>query len=73
MCGNPCGIWCRSIACSLTRSGRSAEGLADIDTLFASGKVAPVIYKSYPLSAVPQALADFGVGRVIGKTVIAVR
>jgi NADPH:quinone reductase-like Zn-dependent oxidoreductase len=49
------------------------EGLADIEALFASGKVAPVIYKSYPLSAVPQALADFGAGRVVGKAAINVK
>ena len=52
---------------------KANEGLADIETLFATSKVTPVIYKSYPLNAVPRALADFGAGRVIGKAVITVK
>lgn len=52
---------------------KANEGLADIEALFASGKVAPVIHQRYPLSAVPQALADFGAGRAVGKAVINVK
>ena len=52
---------------------KANEGLADIEALFAAGKVAPVIYKSYPLSAVPEALADFGAGKVVGKPVVTVK
>lgn len=52
---------------------KANEGLADIEALFASGKVAPVIDQRYPLSAVPQALADFGAGKVVGKAVVNVK
>jgi len=52
---------------------KANEGLADIETLFAADKVAPIICHRYPLSDVPQALADFGAGRVIGKAVITVK
>ena len=48
-------------------------GLEDVEQLFASGKVAPIIYQRYPLSEVPQALEDFAAGKVIGKSVITVK
>ena len=43
-----------------------------LNELFESGKVVPVIDKTYPLSEVPEALRRFGEGRQIGKIVITV-
>ena len=52
---------------------KANEGLADIEKLYAADKVAPIICQRHPLSGVPQALADFGAGKVVGKAVINVK
>ena len=48
------------------------EGLAFILELFETGKVVPVIDRSYPLSDVAEAFRYFGEGHVQGKVVITV-
>lgn len=52
---------------------KANKGLADVEALFAAGKIAPEIYQRYPLRGVPRALADFGAGKVVGKAVIVVK
>jgi NADPH:quinone reductase-like Zn-dependent oxidoreductase len=49
--------------------------IEDIDfmkVLIEAGKVTPVIDKTYPLSAVPEAIGYVGEGQVQGKVVITV-
>ena len=49
---------------------RPNQDMPFLNELFESGKVVPVIDKTYPLSEVPEALRRFGEGRQIGKIVI---
>ncbi len=49
------------------------EDLEFLEELFASGKVAPVIDRRYPLSEVPEALRYVGEGLAKGKVVITMR
>ena len=51
---------------------RPNQDMPFLNELFESGKVVPVIDKTYPLSEVPEALRRFGEGRQIGKIVITV-
>jgi NADPH:quinone reductase-like Zn-dependent oxidoreductase len=48
------------------------KGLTDVQKLFETGKVLPIIDKCYPLSETPEALRCLGEGRVKGKVVITV-
>jgi len=49
------------------------EDLEFLEELYASGKVAPVIDRRYPLSEVPEALRYVGEGLAKGKVVITMR
>jgi NADPH:quinone reductase-like Zn-dependent oxidoreductase len=49
-----------------------AEDLAVLSELLASGKLSPVIHRSYGLSEVSEAIGDLAAGRVRGKAVITV-
>jgi NADPH:quinone reductase-like Zn-dependent oxidoreductase len=51
---------------------RKREGLLDLTRLLESGRVRPVIGRTYQLSETPSALADFASGHARGKLVIAV-
>jgi NADPH:quinone reductase-like Zn-dependent oxidoreductase len=48
------------------------ESLSSIGELIESGKVKPVIERTYPLSDAPEALAYLGEGHAKGKIVITV-
>jgi NADPH:quinone reductase-like Zn-dependent oxidoreductase len=48
------------------------EGLLALTELLESGRVKPVIGRTYPLSETPAALADFAAGHARGKLVISV-
>ena len=48
------------------------EDLVALKELVEAGKLAPVIDRTYPLSAVPEAFRYFGTGRVGGKVVISI-
>ena len=48
------------------------EDLVFLKELMATGKVSPVIDRTYPLSAVPGAIGYIGAGHVRGKVVITV-
>ncbi len=51
---------------------RKREGLLDLTRLLESGRIKPVIGRTYKLSETPAALADFAAGHARGKLVIAV-
>ena len=73
-------LWFLSLLASLTHESRKLrlvaegpnKGLADLKVLIEAGKLAPVIDRTYPLSAVPEALRYFGEGLHKGKIVIAI-
>ena len=48
------------------------QDLIALKELAEAGKLCPVIDRTYPLSAVPDAFRYFGAGRVRGKVVIRV-
>ena len=56
---------------TLMARGRQAD-LVALKELVEAGKLSPVIDRTYPLSAVPEALRYFGTGRVRGKVVISI-
>ncbi len=68
-----------SFCASLTRESRKFrlvaegpnKGLADLKELIESGKLVPIVDRTYQLSEVPEALRYFGEGRHKGKIVIA--
>jgi len=51
---------------------QNAEDLVFVSGLLESGKVVPVIDRSYPLDALPDAFRYFGEGHARGKVVITV-
>ncbi len=72
-------LWFLSFIASLTREDRKLrlvaegpnKGLADLKELMETGKLIPVIDRTYQLSEVPDALRHFGEGHHKGKIVIA--
>ena len=48
------------------------DGLLALTRLLESGRVKPVVGRTYPLSETPVALADFAEGHARGKLVITV-
>ena len=72
-------LWFLSFIASLTREDRKLrlvaegpnKGLADLKMLMETGKLIPVIDRTYQLSEVPAALRYFGEGHHTGKIVIA--
>jgi NADPH:quinone reductase-like Zn-dependent oxidoreductase len=73
-------LWFLSFIASLTREDRNLrlvaegpnKGLADLKELMETGKLIPVIDRTYQLSEVPEALRYFGEGHHKGKIVITV-
>jgi NADPH:quinone reductase-like Zn-dependent oxidoreductase len=73
-------LWFLSFIASLTREDRNLrlvaegpnKGLADLKELMETGKLVPVIDRTYQLSEVPEALRYFGEGHHKGKIVITV-
>ncbi len=73
-------LWFLSFIGSLTREDRNLrlvaegpnKGLADLKELMETGKLIPVIDRTYQLSEVPEALRYFGEGHHKGKIVITV-
>ena len=71
-------LWFLSFIASLTREDRKLhlvaegpnKGLADLKELMETGKLIPVIDRTYKLSEVPDALRYFGEGHHKGKIVI---
>jgi NADPH:quinone reductase-like Zn-dependent oxidoreductase len=53
-------------------SKRTTEDLAVLADLVGSGKVAPVIESTFPLSATAEALERVGARRARGKTVVTI-
>ena len=51
---------------------KANKGLADLEMLFETGKVVPVIDKCYPLSEVAEAIRYFDEGHTKGKIAITV-
>jgi NADPH:quinone reductase-like Zn-dependent oxidoreductase len=52
--------------------GMNAGDLAAVADLVAAGKVTPVIDRTYPLTAVPEAIRYVETGRARGKVIITV-
>jgi NADPH2:quinone reductase len=50
---------------------RISETFRAILALYAAGKVAPVVFRTYPLAELPAALAALGSRRSYGKVVVA--
>jgi NADPH:quinone reductase-like Zn-dependent oxidoreductase len=73
-------LWFLSLIASLTREDRKLrlvaegpnKGLADLKELMETGKLIPLIDRTYQLSEVPDALRYFGEGHHKGKIVITV-
>ncbi len=73
-------LWFLNFIASLTREDRNLrlvaegpnKGLADLKELMETGKLVPVIDRTYQLSEVPEALRYFGEGHHKGKIVITV-
>ncbi len=71
-------LWFLSLLASLTRDDRKLrlvaegpnKGLADLKELVETGKLTPVIDRTFHLSEVPEALRYFGEGRHKGKIAI---
>jgi NADPH:quinone reductase-like Zn-dependent oxidoreductase len=69
------GPWVRRTTGKKIRILVVRPNIEDIDfmkVLIEAGKVTPVIDKTYPLSAVPEAIGYVGEGQVQGKVVITV-
>jgi NADPH:quinone reductase-like Zn-dependent oxidoreductase len=72
-------LWFLSLIALLTREDRKLrlvaegpnKGLADLKELMETGKLIPVIDRTYQLREVPDALRYFGEGHHKGKIVIA--
>jgi NADPH:quinone reductase-like Zn-dependent oxidoreductase len=73
-------LWMINLLAPLTRDNRRLclvaegpnKGLADLKQLMESGKLVPVIDRTYPLSEVPEALSYFGRGQHKGKIAISI-
>jgi NADPH:quinone reductase-like Zn-dependent oxidoreductase len=73
-------LWMINLMAPLTRDDRKLclvaegpnKGLADLKQLMESGKLVPVIDRTYPLSEVPEALRYFGRGQHKGKIAISI-
>jgi len=73
-------LWFLSLIALLTREDRKLrlvaegpnKGLADLKELIETGKLVPVLDRTFQLNEVPEALRYFGEGRHKGKIVIAI-
>jgi len=52
------------------RLSQKREGLLALTELLESGRIKPVVGRTYPLSRTPAAMADFAEGHARGKLVI---